>query len=159
MKYSILDAHDYSVFACSLNLRSIDRVECEAAGYGSSYEAIEDGLNRSPYCKVGYNTKTDEVDFVFGVAVDPEVPSVGIPWMLATDKLKITKSWLKHCKEVIFPQMDDMYPVLQNYVHQDNHESIRWLKWLGFTFYDVEGIPFYIFTKLGGNPICVHPQQ
>jgi hypothetical protein len=150
-------------------LRPIDILECEMTGYQSSHLAIEAGIEASPaYCKVGYNNKTDNVDFVFGIAQDPDDPAIGIPWMLARDGFNITKSWLKHCRDVIFPEMEGVYPILKNYVHKDNAASIRWLRWLGFTFYEVEVTfpngedavaPVYLFVKLGGNPICVRPQQ
>lgn len=168
-KYQILDAHKYHVFACSMPLRPMDALECEMAGYPSSQTAIAEGIRNSPdYCKVGYNTETDDVDFVFGIARDIDNIAIGVPWMLAKDGFKITKSWLRHCRDVIFPEMNDTFPVLMNYVHKENKESIRWLKWLGFSFYDVDVTfpdgeddiaPVYLFTKLGGIPICAPQQQ
>ena len=159
MNYSILDAHKYPVFACSLNLRAIDVLECEMSGFTSSHEALAQGLRMSPYCKVGYNKTTDNIDFVFGVAEYPDEPHIGVPWLLATDKFKITKSWLRHCRDVIFPKVNNRYPILQNYCHKENLATQRWLSWLGFSFYNVEGQPYYLFTKLGGNAICVRPWQ
>ncbi len=82
MNYQILDAHKYHVFACSMPLRPIDALECEMAGYSSSHIAIEAGIKASPdYCKVGYNTKTDNVDFVFGIARYADNPAIGMPLM------------------------------------------------------------------------------
>lgn len=167
MKYSILDAHQYHVFACNMPLRPIDSLECEMAGYPSSHIAIAEGIQASPdYCKVGYNKETDNVDFVFGIARDDSDPAVGIPWLLARDGFKMTKSWLRICRDEVFPEMDNIFPILKNYVHKDNKDSIRWLKWLGFTFYPIEVTfpngddliaPVYLFVKLGGNPLCAHP--
>lgn len=168
MIYTILDAHEYFVFACNMPLGSMDMLECEMAGYTSSHKAIKAGIEASSYCKVGYNDKTNNVDFVFGVTADPSDPATGIPWLLRRDGFKITKSWLKQCRDSIFPEMESTYPILKNYVHKKNKQSIRWLRWLGFSFYDVEVTfpngpddiaPVYLFVKLGGYPICAPQQQ
>lgn len=153
-----------------MELRPIDQLECAMVGSPDSPTSIMTGIfgSSSIYCKAGFNTKTGLPDFIFGVAkVDGQV-AIGSPWLLATEDFKITKTWLRLCKEEFFPEAEKTFPVLMNYVHKDNQESIRWLSWLGFTFYDVpvvftseqtEPVPMYMFTKLGGTPVCVNQYQ
>lgn len=152
-----------------MELRPIDLLECELIGSPDGTTSIITGILGSGdvYCKAGFNTDTGLPEFIFGVAkVDGQV-AVGSPWLLATEDFKITKDWLKMCKNEIFPEMEATFPVLMNYIHKDNTESIQWLKWLGFSFYDipvvftddqVEPVPMYMFTKLGGTPVCVTQQ-
>jgi hypothetical protein len=48
--------------------------------------------------------------------------------------------------------MQREYPVLFNFVHADNHVSIKWLSWLGFVIQGAqpagpEGAPFRFFYR------------
>ena len=144
----------------------MDLLECEMIGSPDSSTSILTGILGSSeiYCKAGINTITGQPEFIFGVAQVDGQPAVGSPWLLASEDFKITKEWLRMCKDEVFPEMNATFPILTNFVHKDNKESIRWLSWLGFTFYDVpvvftddqiEPVPMYMFTKLGGTPICV----
>jgi hypothetical protein len=153
----------------AMELREIDLIECALVGSKDSLDSIILGILNSglTYCKAGFNTITGLPEFIFGVAATDN-PIMGSPWMLATEDFKITKDWLKMCKGEVFPEMEATFPILSNFVHKDNQESIQWLRWLGFSFYDVpvtftddqtEPVPMYLFTKLGGSPICVPQQQ
>jgi len=76
------------------------------------------------------------------------------PWMLGTDKIpeiardvmKVSSQWVK--------DKNKEYPILVNYVHEDNEVSKVWLRKLGFTFiqliddYGVGKQPFYEFTRI-----------
>jgi len=74
----------------------------------------------------------------------------GCPWMLGTEELK------KHGKIFVAFSKPTMisaakpYTTLRNYVDVRNKQSIRWLKWLGFTIkspviYGPYSKPFYPF--------------
>lgn len=167
MNYVAVDINEHTDpdvmnLVINMDLRAIDRVECDLVGLGDS---IMNGIIASglTYCKAGFNTITGCPEFIFGVAATDH-PAIGSPWMLATEEFKITKDWLKMCKNEIYPEMDKTFPILQNFVHKENKESIAWLRWLGFSFYDVpvtfkddqtEPVPMYLFTKLGGTPLYV----
>ena len=160
---------DIMQLVLDMELRDIDIDECRLIGSLDPLESIMRGVIASGpiYCRAGFNVKTGLPEFVFGVAAT-DTPIAGSPWMLATKDFKITKDWLKMCRNTIFPQMDATFPILQNFVHKENKDSIAWLRWLGFTFYDVpvtftddqtDPVPMYFFTKLGGTPLCVDQQQ
>ena len=149
-----------------MQLRPMDLLECELVGSPDGTTSILTGIlaSSATYCKAGFNIKTGLPEFIFGVTPVDDQPAIGSPWMLATEDFKITKDWLRMCRDEIYPQMDKTFPILMNYVHKDNQESIRWLRWLGFSFHDVpvvftkeqtEPVPMYLFTKIGGSPVCV----
>lgn len=146
--------------ALALKLRPIDVLECSITGHSDPFDAILHSIESSidTYCQAGINTETDEVDFIFGVAANPEDPTVGYPWLLANSNFRITADWLKQCKRDIFPIMSNTFPILKNFVHKDNKASIKWLSWLGFRFYNVpvtfdtkdpRPAPMLLFAKLG----------
>ena len=57
-----------------------------------------------------------------------------IPWLLTTGEHTITKSWIKHCKEVVFPELCEDRKFMTNVCFKDNIKTKRWLRHLGFTF-------------------------
>jgi len=69
----------------------------------------------------------------------------GVPWMLTDGKFKgMTKWGLVHSREWI-NKVKQRHQILYNYVHNENKQSLRWLKWLGFKF--MRSIPNYGFGK------------
>ena len=96
-----------------------------------------------------------EIIGMFGCGHNEETPNIGVPWLLASDKLPtITREFLPQSKEWI-DSLDEKYDMLFNFVHADNKVSIRWLKWMGFKFlrkqyYGVNPSEFYPFVKLKG---------
>ncbi|QDP68270.1 MAG: putative scaffold protein [Prokaryotic dsDNA virus sp.] len=76
------------------------------------------------------------------------------PWLLGSDKIIDTrKEFIPQAKEWV-DRMSQQYPILLNYVHEDNTVSLRWLKSLGFEFikldkeYGVGKKPFYQFVRI-----------
>ncbi len=144
MTYDIVEAEDKHIEG--MVLRPIDKLEVETCGHNPD-TILKEGLDSSTYCKVGVNTITGKADFIFGVAPHPNYFTVGIPWMLATVDMKITTDWLKRCKREIYPEMLKRYCLLKNWVHEDNEDSIAWLKWLGFKMYQVPGDKLIMFIS------------
>ena len=167
MNYKLIDIKEATEAelrqVINMKLRPMDIIECRLTGEPNTQMAIGKGLavSENDYCKIGYNTITNRPDFVVGVANLGD-PSTGVPWLLATSDLKITKDWLKACKNEVFPEVSKLYPILSNYVSKHNVEAIRWLRWLGFTIYDIpvsftadhQVADVFLFTKLGGRPLC-----
>lgn len=97
-----------------------------------------------------------EIIGMFGCAVMIESPKIGVPWLLASDKLpKITKEFLPQSKEWI-ERLHNKHDLLYNHVFMENKISIRWLKWMGFKFLEAElfgtyPAMFYPFVKLKGE--------
>ena len=86
----------------------------------------------------------------FGVCLIPYVPGYAIPWLLGSREIyRNIDSFLRISKLVVERWIKN-YAVMVNFVHIDNHKSIKWLIWLGFTIFDceefgLEGELFYRF--------------
>jgi hypothetical protein len=167
MNYTAVDINEAPQYlielVANMELRPIDVLECELAGSPNPRIALLRAMQCSldTYCKIGVNTVTGLPEFIYGVASTDDV-TIGAPWLLATEDFKITPDWLKACRREVFPEMNATFPILRNFIHKENRESIAWLKWLGFEFHDIpvtfreDGAPapMYLFVKLGGSP-CV----
>lgn len=93
-----------------------------------------------------------EIIGMFGV-VPTQDPMVGVPWMLASDRLpEIRKHFLPQSLEWV-EKVNKQFPILTNYVDKRNTKAIRWLRYLGFQFpqliedFGVEKKPFYEFVR------------
>ncbi len=94
---------------------------------------------------------------IFGVVPDASTEGVGRVWLLGSDDLFLSHSYifLRRSRKWI-EKLHEHYPTLWNYVDVRNEVHIRWLKWCGFTFlrrieeYGVEQRPFYEFEKITG---------
>lgn len=86
----------------------------------------------------------DQVACILGcVGVDGKF---GVPWLLGTElSKKVKRAFLKEIKDCLGTMIKE-YKFLINYVHPKNKQSIRWLKWLGFTV--TSPIPFGDFGNL-----------
>ena len=169
MNYKAVDLRDASDDlqrrTIDMKLRPVDILECRIAGTSDTRGAIALGMHLSEnhYCKIGVNTITDEPEFIWGVAKTGD-PTIGSPWLLASNNFKITTDWLKRCRRVEAPLMDKTFPILRNFVYRDNKQSIAWLKWVGYNFYDIpvsfseggEQADVLLFTKLG-DQVCATP--
>jgi hypothetical protein len=75
---------------------------------------------------------------MFGIATSCSLTKCGTPWMLATDEM------LEHKREFLYMSKKYMkiaeanFNYLENYVHEDNEASIKWLQWLGFEIMEKE---------------------
>lgn len=118
---------------------------------------MRDGLRRSDWALTGL---IDDVPVcMFGVAPKSIVLGEGLPWMLAANGLERAQvKFLRACRPAV-RAMVSSYPRLLNFVHADNHVTIKWLRWMGFSFappdwprdqelprYLVNGQPFLLFT-------------
>jgi hypothetical protein len=138
MRVELRPAVAEDIDAISADARPADVAEMEAMGYGFR-EALELSLSRADWAL------TATVDGVpvamLGVSCLSVVFGEGTPWLLsANGVLRAQKSLLKTCGPVI-DRMLASYPRLINLVDERNTVSIRWLRWLGFTF-DEAVIPF-----------------
>lgn len=126
------------------NMRDMDVFECRAAGL-EPLEAINDGVEKSsqvwtfcygnlPLC-------------VFGAVPD----SVGgaVFWLLGTKDIRHHKRAFMMASKKYRDIYLNRYRYLTNVVCMENHESVRWLKWLGAEFQDdtaiIMGKPFQRF--------------
>lgn len=88
---------------------------------------------------------------MWGVAPWPTDKTVGSPWLLATPEFSNHKlTFIKNTKNFV-TDMARSYSRLANFVDVRHSESIRWLKWAGFTVavspvqFGPKRMPFYPF--------------
>ena len=87
-----------------------------------------------PFCLFGCNSEQN----------------IGVPWLLATDEINFHSTFFLRQSRRILALWLTNYEILTNYVHTENVDSINWLKWLGFEFYETKemnGEAFIRFEK------------
>jgi hypothetical protein len=112
-----------------MDLRQSDREEIEAATGWHWKTALQFSLQYSTRAWVIiYDNK---IEAVFGLS--EENPHVGVPWLVATTKFAGFSFRVARESKAVIKLMLDVFPTLSNYVSAKHFESIRWLKWCGFT--------------------------
>jgi hypothetical protein len=145
MRYTVINTQEAPVDILKkivkMKLKPVDEAECLHMGAKDTEEAIGRGLATSSYCKALIDD-AGEPQAVFGVVDTPA--GFAIPWLLTTSEHVVDKSWLRHCKYIIFPEMCEGRNFFSNVCFKDNTKTKRWLKWLGFKFmpYDETCIRF-----------------
>lgn len=147
VRQSIQEDIDYLVN----NLRPEDREEV-IASHGSTKEALQTGFDISEECWTFIVKDTDEIAGIYGVAKESDM--VGCIWLLSTPA--ITKVWLPFLRQSkkVTQQLNKKYAILTNAVDADYTLSIKWLKFLGFTFikkhdkYGEGDKPFLEFVRI-----------
>jgi hypothetical protein len=136
--------------AQAMRVRDVEEVRA-AVGLEPAV-ALHDAVTSSTLC---WTAEGDGgVPFaILGVApyVDEDV---GAPWLLATDDIvKYRRQFFTDGPRLV-TEMQAAHPLLINYVDARHTDSIRWLRWCGFTVeklipaFGFERRPFYRFTKV-----------
>lgn len=131
-------------------LRSADKAEIKARsgkspvlGLISSVHASNPGITA---------VVDDEIICIFGAAAT-ESPLLGSVWLLGSDAIEQhNRLFLRESRRWI-NALHAIYPVLYNYVDERNAVHLRWLRWLGFSFFPprpfgVEQRPFYEVVRI-----------
>lgn len=142
----VRQANHRDVVWISNHMRRDDIREVMAAG-STPYESLRGGLINSRRCITVEYDGTPVL--MAGVVDDMDAPGIfGAVWMLATDDLKkMRKPLLRHGREVLL-SLGAGYHHIGNGVAAFNTVHIRWLKWMGFKFYNkfkVGDVSFYSF--------------
>lgn len=133
------------------NMRQADVDEIWASNHFTPGEALKIGLKDSDYTTIA--VVNNEPCVMFGLLTSTLLTGGGVIWMLGSNaSTKYKRKFLIETPKVI----DEMFKVctyLYNYVHCKNTTTIRWLKWMGFTFepaapYGVEKEMFHRFYKV-----------
>ena len=131
-------------------MRSQDAKEVMASHGMKPYEALSESYRVS----TEMNSIIHEDGSVVGMFGVTNAGSYAIPWMLGTDKvIETRREFIPQAKKWV-EETNEKYPLLFNYVHEDNTVSRRWLKSLGFEFiklekeYGVGKEPFIQFVRI-----------
>lgn len=115
------------------NLREPDLTECMAYGAADIETEIAASVRRSALCWTGLIN--GEIACIMGVGTVDMLAGVGSPWMLGTPVLDANARVLVRETPAYIARMLIAFPILQNFVHQKNSTSVRWLRRLGFTLH------------------------
>jgi len=134
MRVEIREARQEDIAALAERMREADRQEVQASHGHTADEALTSSLAASTVAWTGLIN--GEPICMFGVGPISILAGRGAPWMLGTDLIeKSPKTFLRRCRPCV-SRMLSVYPYLENYVHEQNSVSIKWLRWLGFTLAD-----------------------
>lgn len=112
-----------------LPLRDADRIEIEVTGRDATKALYESFELSKPHV---FTILIDGGPCgIFGVAQGPHA-HCGIPWMLGNDRLRSIPRDLIVQGRAWVDYFSRLYPHLENYVHENNKTSIRWLIAMGF---------------------------
>jgi hypothetical protein len=137
-------------------LRLADVIEIKAFSGSDPKTALLIGLQNAKECWSGYID--NQIINMFGVSDAPDDKTIGVPWMLASDRIYENKRLFIRESKFWVQRLIHDYTALVNYVDARNHHAIRWLKWLGFDFvklYEglgIEGEDFWKFVMLKDTP-------
>jgi hypothetical protein len=125
-------------------LRPADLLEIEQAGY-TPRRSLEQGFRCSLPC-LSVEVE-DRCCGMFGVVSDGRYERAGNIWFLGTPRIEKVKVQFLRESEKWLEEITRNYRSVSNYIHQDNTLHIKWLKWLGFSFFKKVG-PFIEFGRI-----------
>jgi hypothetical protein len=136
----------------SAGLRAADVAEIEAASGLTPEVALSQSLTASTKAWVIVN-RQGFAYAMYGVAPWPGVPTLGIPWFVATDEQARNKREFLSGTRYYVEQMGEGFMYLVNYTDCRHTESHRWLQFAGFKFdrfephFGAARLPFLRFSK------------
>ena len=113
-----------------IRLREGDARELAALGVTDVAAKLGESITRSLWSKA--YLIDGEVAALVGLAARSLLGDEGIPWLITgTPVDRNKKLFLKETRAGV-ERMKATFPVLRNIVHAEYHQTIRWLRWLGF---------------------------
>lgn len=129
-RVEIVDADTAHVFAMLPHLREADVEEIDALTEAPPMVALAESLRGSARA---YTVLVDgDPVILFGVAVHPDDPACGIPWMVATDGLRRIRRLFLRFGVPIAAKAFEGFERLCNITSGSNTVAHRWLASLGF---------------------------
>lgn len=134
--------------ALVLPLRRADREEVHALTGRNPREVLVESVRDSAQARAGF--ADGDLVCLFGVVPVSLAGVTGVPWLLGSDAVcNYSRQFLRRNKAYVADMLQE-FPVLRNVVDVRNTVSIRWLRWLGFTFKETvpmgpRGLPFTRF--------------
>ena len=125
-------------------MRGVDKLEAACMGHNPK-EALLHGMASGDVTL----TALDPYGVPFAMFGVGRVNGLAYIWCLGTDDIANNSyNWIKASRKYI-QSLTKPYRVVFNFVHKDNHQAIRWLKFCGARFLSemsFNGEPFYEFV-------------
>ncbi len=148
-EYTIVPTIEKHVIELSNNMSPEDVAECWAAQHFRPYKALKVSLMHTDHPKTGL--VDGRVMAIWGVGKVTILSEVAQPWMLTSPLVENHyRAFLRHSKHLLNDMKKEAI-VFSNFVDVRNTQSIKWLRWLGFTIHDAlpygpDDMPFHRFT-------------
>lgn len=124
----------WMVEAIAADMRQADSDEVWASDHHTPIEALMFGWQHSDH--VAIVMCEGEPLVMIGLVKKDILTGSGIVWLLGSNAALKYKREFFTCTAPVIEEMLTICPRLCNMVHSKNKDSIRWLKWLGFTIED-----------------------
>jgi len=115
--------------ALAPRLRPADEAEVRALGE-RPYEALRTSIARGLWAEA--YLVDDEVAAIVGLGLSSFAGGHGVPWLLTSPLVDRHRKTFLRCSRATLARMLAETPLLVNWVHAENLQAIRWLRWLGF---------------------------
>lgn len=131
MDWTVENAGEADCLAVARGLRPDDAREVYAF-YGAGTErAVLDSAGRSEVCFCV--KRSGCAVMVFGVAPRALLGGEFAVWALARSEIELAPTaFLRHCRRAA-ERLNEVFPVMMNFVGVWNVRSLRWLRWCGFS--------------------------
>ena len=153
--FSVVPASPDHIPHLAENMRPADRREVMAAYGHTPEQALRGSLKRS---QIAWTLMIGDAPAAMGGAAAASIVSfTGRPWLLATPAMdSAPRTLLARWSRLYVGEMLRLFPRLENWVHAENRQSLRWLAWCGFAIDEpracgVAGELFHRFYKEGAN--------
>lgn len=118
-------------------MREIDQLECRVFGH-SPKQALRNGLITS---SIAWTAKINgRPEAMFGAATISLLDASARPWLLMTDEAAKQHRALVRLGRIYTMALHRHFDILENWVHANNEQSIRWLARLGYAIGSVDVI-------------------
>ena len=128
--WTVEDVRPIDCVIISLELREADRREIFAYSCGSVGRSVVESVRGSRVC---FCVKRNEAAvMLFGVARRALLGDAHVVWALASREIERAPFvFLRHCRRAV-AGLNEVFPVMVNFVGVWNEQSLRWLRWCGF---------------------------
>ena len=116
--------------ALASRLRPADEAEVRALGE-RPYEALRTSIVRGLWADA--YLVDGEVAAIVGLGLSSFLGGHGVPWLLTSPLVDRHRKTFLRCSRATLARMLAETPRLENRVHAGNAQTIRWLRWLGFS--------------------------
>lgn len=129
--WTVEDVRPIDCAIISLELREADRREIFAStADASACRAIVASVRGSRVCFCV--KRNGAAVMLFGVARRALLGDAHVVWALASREIERAPfAFLRHCRRAV-AGLNEVFPVMVNFVGVWNEQSLRWLRWCGF---------------------------
>lgn len=149
-------------FELAFNMRSQDMIECALSGKTPLESLITPFRYKRDGVQIYSLLDNNEVIAMFGAVSAVNKPNHASVWLLGSKKIKKYDYWIIKRTKKWVDYVSSKYKFVYNVIPKDNLVTIKWLKWIGFTFSDkeiiVKGVKvLYFYRKIQGVSESIQP--